>query len=287
MSSNLPSVSIITPFFNASHYAPQFVRSMQCQNYCNWVCLLIDDHSTDNSTLIFKSLISDDPRFLLYKNPEQHSSPGPASARNYGLSLVNSDLVAFCDIDDLWHPSKLEIQVEALITHRADIVVSDYTRFRVTSRASLATVDVHTSPTCSYYGLLRRNVLPLLTALISSRLLAARFPLIHHEDYLYWLSIFKDTPDIHYYHVPKVLAYYRVHSSNITSNKLLMSIWTFKVFRKHGFGRIHSLIRLIIWSASHLCAQIITTLSRLTNSKSPSTLAHPHLSYILTDTIRR
>lgn len=287
MISNLPSVSIITPFFNASHYVTQFVRSMKCQNYTNWVCLLIDDHSTDNSNLILKSLISDDSRFLLYKNPEQHSSTGPASARNYALSLVNSDLVAFCDIDDLWHPSKLEIQVEALITHNADIVVSDYTRFRITSRPSLATVDVHTSPTCTYYGLLRRNLLPLLTVLISSRMLTARFPLIHHEDYLYWLSIYKDNPDINYYCVPKVLAYYRVHSSNITSNKLLMSIWTFKVFRKHGFGRIHSLIRIIIWSASHLCAQTITNLTKLNHLKSPSISDHPHLSYILSATISR
>ena len=287
MSSKPPSVSIITPFFNASQYVTQYVRSMQCQSYRNWVCLLIDDHSTDNSNLIFKTLISDDPRFRLYKNPDQLLSPGPASARNYGLSLVTSDLVAFCDIDDLWHPSKLEIQVKALITHKADIVVSDYTRFRVTPRSSLVTVDVYASPTCSYYGLLRRNLLPLLTVLISSRLLEARFPLIHHEDYLYWLTIYKETPDINYYHVPKVLAYYRVHSSNITSNKLLMFIWTFKVFRKHGFGRVHSFIRIIIWSASHLCVQMTATLTRLKNIISHSTSAHPHLSYILSATISR
>lgn len=283
MSSKLPSVSIITPFFNASQYASQFVRSMQCQKYCNWVCLLIDDHSTDNSNLIFKTLISDDPRFLLYKNPDQQLSPGPASARNYGLSLVTSDLVAFCDIDDLWHPSKLEIQVEALITHKADIVVTDYTRFRVTPRLSLDTSDVYASPTCSYYGLLRRNQLPLLTVLISSKLFEARFPLIHHEDYLYWLTIYKQFPDINYYRVPKVLAYYRVHSSNITSNKLLMSIWTFKVFRTHGFGRIHSFMRITIWSACHLCAQMITTLTRLKKTNSHSSRALSYLSYILND----
>lgn len=257
------------------------MRSMQLQNYCNWVCLLIDDHSTDGSDSLLQTLTSEDPRFLLYKNPYENSGPGPASARNFGLSLVTSDLVAFCDIDDLWHPDKLTIQVDAYIRHKADIVVTDYARFRLVSSLSIHTINVVASSTCSYKRLLAKNLLPLSTVLMSSKFLDKRFPLIHHEDYLYWLSIFSETPSINYYRVPKVLAYYRLHSFNITSNKLLMAMWTFTVFRRHGFGRIQSLLRVLRWSISHLLAQFHTIQARFKLLKPSSRIEHPYLSFIL------
>ncbi|MCI0689843.1 MAG: glycosyltransferase family 2 protein [Sporichthyaceae bacterium] len=41
-------------------------------------------------------------------------TPGLAGARNSGISATASALVAFCDDDDRWHPSKLRRQVEAM-----------------------------------------------------------------------------------------------------------------------------------------------------------------------------
>ena len=42
-------------------------------------------------------------------------SPGLAGARNSGVAAASGDLVAFCDDDDTWLPSKLEVQVPALL----------------------------------------------------------------------------------------------------------------------------------------------------------------------------
>ena len=41
-------------------------------------------------------------------------TPGLAGARNTGIGLLDTDLVAFCDDDDVWLPGKLRAQVEAL-----------------------------------------------------------------------------------------------------------------------------------------------------------------------------
>ena len=41
-------------------------------------------------------------------------TPGLAGARNTGLLMLDSELVAFCDDDDEWLPGKLRAQVEAL-----------------------------------------------------------------------------------------------------------------------------------------------------------------------------
>jgi len=42
-------------------------------------------------------------------------TPGLAGARNTGIGLLDTDLVAFCDDDDEWLPGKLRAQVEALL----------------------------------------------------------------------------------------------------------------------------------------------------------------------------
>jgi glycosyltransferase involved in cell wall biosynthesis len=39
-------------------------------------------------------------------------TPGLAGARNFGLDLIQGDFVASCDDDDLWHPTKVQRQVE-------------------------------------------------------------------------------------------------------------------------------------------------------------------------------
>ncbi|NNH21685.1 glycosyltransferase [Pseudokineococcus marinus] len=41
-------------------------------------------------------------------------SPGLAGARNAGVDRVSTPFVAFCDDDDVWHPSKLRRQVAAV-----------------------------------------------------------------------------------------------------------------------------------------------------------------------------
>ena len=41
-------------------------------------------------------------------------TPGLAGARNTGILALDTDLVAFCDDDDVWRPGKLRAQVQAL-----------------------------------------------------------------------------------------------------------------------------------------------------------------------------
>lgn len=49
-------------------------------------------------------------------------TPGLAGARNSGIAATNGALIAFCDDDDAWQPSKLALQVELLERSGADFV---------------------------------------------------------------------------------------------------------------------------------------------------------------------
>ena len=72
--------------------------------------VVIDDGSTDHTSSIVEAIGATDPRIRLISEP----NGGVAKARNLGIREASGDFVAFLDADDLWHPTKIELQVAAL-----------------------------------------------------------------------------------------------------------------------------------------------------------------------------
>jgi glycosyltransferase involved in cell wall biosynthesis len=56
------------------------------------------------------------------------SNHGPAGARNCGVRLAMSGLIAFLDHDDLWVPNKLELQHNLFCRHADALVVLGFTQ---------------------------------------------------------------------------------------------------------------------------------------------------------------
>ena len=50
-----PLVSVIIPCYNAAPYVAETIESIIAQTYTNWECIIIDDHSSDNSWQIIES----------------------------------------------------------------------------------------------------------------------------------------------------------------------------------------------------------------------------------------
>jgi glycosyltransferase involved in cell wall biosynthesis len=103
---NEPLVSIIMNCFNGERYLHQAIKSILEQSYQNWEIVFWDNKSTDNSEKIFKSY--HDSRFHYYYS-EKHTFL--YEARNYALSKCNGEFIAFLDVDDIWFPKKLSIQI--------------------------------------------------------------------------------------------------------------------------------------------------------------------------------
>lgn len=98
-----PVISVIMPAYNASETIVASIRSLQAQSLQSWELIIIDDGSTDNTAERAQKIAAEDNRICLIQRPNS----GPSIARNRGVELAKSDLIAFLDADDFWAPERL------------------------------------------------------------------------------------------------------------------------------------------------------------------------------------
>jgi glycosyltransferase involved in cell wall biosynthesis len=105
-----PAVSVILPTFNRLQFLPLAVESVFCQTFEDWELIVADDGS-DSETRAYLSTLEKRPRVKVIWLPRLGN---PGAARNVALREAQGEYVAFLDSDDLWLPSKLEVQLAAL-----------------------------------------------------------------------------------------------------------------------------------------------------------------------------
>ena len=105
-----PLTSCIVPTFNSGRYIAETLDGILAQTYRPIEVIVVDDGSTDGTADIV-ARYGDRVRYAWQQNA------GPATARNTGLTLAQSDMIAFCDSDDLWHTEKLARQMAHFAAH--------------------------------------------------------------------------------------------------------------------------------------------------------------------------
>lgn len=211
--------------------------------------------------MIARDLIRDDQRFTLLSNIKSPTSIGPSSARNLALAAVTTDLVCFCDIDDLWHPEKLSLQVPFHLANHCDISTSAYARFNDRTNSIVST---HLPPSIITRPLLyRSNPLPMLTTMVNTHLLLDGFPEVRHEDYLLWLNLFRSNRRLNVRTLPYLLSFYAVHDTSLTSNRMHMPFWVFGVFTSHMNSKLQSIPLLMYWLLSQALSRSLLIIRSL------------------------
>ena len=72
--------------------------------------VVVDDESTDGSVALVDQKIRQDRRVRLVRQ----NNAGVAAARNAGAAATAATFLAFIDADDLWAPTKIEFQLDAI-----------------------------------------------------------------------------------------------------------------------------------------------------------------------------
>lgn len=102
-------VTVVVPTRNRRALLPHGLRSILGQQEVSVEVVVVDEASTDGTREVVEAL--GDPRVRYVRHDV---AQGPAGARNAGLAQATSPWVAFCDDDDLWAPTKLRRQLDAL-----------------------------------------------------------------------------------------------------------------------------------------------------------------------------
>jgi len=121
-----PLLSIITPVYNVSNYLNRCVNSILSQSFRELELILVDDGSTDGSSLICDEWAIKDNRVVVI----HQKNGGVSSARNIGLNIAKGEYLTFVDSDDFLASDTYKINMDFLLRHpNVDILQYPYCHY--------------------------------------------------------------------------------------------------------------------------------------------------------------
>lgn len=104
-----PDVSVVIPCYNYGHFLDEAINSVLAQTWPSLEIIVVDDGSTDPTTLaLFEHFERPRTRLLRKVNG------GPASARNTAIQHARGEFILTLDADDRIAPTYVEMAVKRL-----------------------------------------------------------------------------------------------------------------------------------------------------------------------------
>lgn len=102
-------ISIIVPVFNAEKTIDRCIHSIVMQTYPYIEVILVDDGSTDSSSMLCDRWADKDARIFTYHK----ENGGVSSARNLGIEKATGEWITFVDADDWIAPNMYDRMISA------------------------------------------------------------------------------------------------------------------------------------------------------------------------------
>tara|TARA_B110000211_G_C14090667_1_gene558865 strand:+ start:124 stop:1047 length:924 start_codon:yes stop_codon:yes gene_type:complete len=211
-------VSVVIPVYNGAEYLEATVKTILAQDYDNIEILLVNDGSKDGSEQLINTLAENNSNIKGFHK----QNGGVAAARNYGIERANGELVAFCDQDDFWLPTKLSKQVPLFENPKVGLVycgaIADYAHLNKQDKPSFERkyrgdvfdklIQVNMFTCCT--AIARKSLLQETQAFDDER------SLMGVDDWLAWLKL-SLVCELDF--VPEHLAIHVFHGDNYSSNE--------------------------------------------------------------------
>ncbi len=219
-------VSIITPVHNGELFLGECMDSVLNQTYPYWEHVLVDDCSTDSSTAIISAYAAKDERIRLIS---LEVNSGAGISRNTAIEQARGAYIAFLDSDDSWYPTKLQEQLTFMEINGYPFTFTAYDK--KDERGARFAKPAKAMRQVTYKQALFQNPLGCLTVMYDVRFFGKQYmPAIRkRQDYALWLKLLKKSDA---YGLQKVLASYRVREHSVSSNKLGLLGYQWKVYRE-------------------------------------------------------
>ena len=133
----MPVVSVIVPAYNAEGTVEKTIKDVLAQSFQDYEVILVDDGSTDNTSVICDNLSELDQRIQVV----HQVNGGLSNARNNGTRKARGEYVTYIDSDDRIEPTYLEYLVRAIREEKADIVCGRIDRVKEDYHAACSTEE--------------------------------------------------------------------------------------------------------------------------------------------------
>lgn len=121
-------ISVILNVYNGEQYIERCINSVLAQTYKDFELIIVDDGSTDGTTLILDRLAKKHDCINLWHNKNM----GIGGSRHFALQKVKGDYMISLDSDDYVDPTFLESLYNAITEQDADLAICDYVEERET-----------------------------------------------------------------------------------------------------------------------------------------------------------
>ncbi|HEM2814578.1 TPA: glycosyltransferase family 2 protein [Streptococcus suis] len=231
------------PTYNCGQYISKTIESILGQTYQNWELIIVDDQSTDNTKDIVYGYAELDSRIKYHLLSE---NSGAAVARTVAMKKSKGEFIAFCDSDDLWLPSKLSKQMDFMEKNNISFSCTSYEQIDENG-LSLGKI-INSVKKVSYNRLLLDCPVGNSTVMYNvSKMGKFEVPNIRkRNDDALWLKMLKVEPYI--YGMPDVLMQYRIRKNSISSNKVDLIKYHWKLYRDiEHLSIVRSVFHIMVW----------------------------------------
>ena len=228
------TIGIIMPTYNARKYVADAIRSVMDQDYANWLLLVLDDGSSDNTCEIVREFMRKDDRIRLLESTGGHR--GVCNARSRGIEAAETPWIAFLDSDDMWLPDKLSTQLRVAHLEQSGFVFTG-SAF-MDSCGQLLDYILHVPERVGYPGILKQNIISCSSVLIRAELLRDCFKPSDAgicEDFAAWIRVLRDLEQ-YAVGIDRPLLQYRLSPGSLSSNKLRNAFKVLKTYRACGLS---------------------------------------------------
>lgn len=222
-------MAVVITTYNHAHFLQEAIRSVLGQTHPADEIVVVDDGSSDDPAAV----VAAHPGITLLS---QHNQ-GLSAARNAGLHRVRSDKLVFLDADDRLLPYALAAGLQCFAGAPASgFVYGGYRLIDAQGRPFGQVMHHHPASATPYRDLLRGNPIGMHATVMydRARLLAGGgfdVAVKRCEDYEVYLRMARQGGIASH---PQLVAEYRWHGSNMSSNHREMLDWALRVHRRHA-----------------------------------------------------
>ena len=202
-------VTVLMPTYNVAPWVEEAIRSVLKQTYHDFELLVVDDASTDDTLDRVRAI--DDPRIRIAAFPD---NVGLAENLNRGLDLIDTELVARMDGDDIVEPDWLETGINVLDTHPEVGICSFGFQF-FGAKTSLVRFPEHHEDSKAQMLFGCTVIVPVFRkSVFTDNHLHYSTEAFPAEDYMMWANAYRVTQ---IYNVQRTLFHYRTHPTQIST----------------------------------------------------------------------